>query len=62
LPGQARVIADAMKKYGMILADNGSDFFFQGEDNPGWNDGEIDALKTIPSDQLEVLAMPNIER
>ena len=31
----------AFKKYGMILADNGSNFYFQSEDNPAWNDDEI---------------------
>jgi len=62
LPLQARIIADAMKKYGMILADNGSDWYFQGDRDPGWNNTQLDALKNIPADQFEVLEMPTIER
>ena len=54
LPRQAAVIAQAMQTYGMILADNGSDYYFQGDVDPGWND-ELDALKAIPADAFEVL-------
>jgi len=62
LPPQARIVAEAMKTYGMILADNGSDYFFQGDDHPGWDQDQLDALKDIPGDQLDVLEMPPIER
>jgi hypothetical protein len=62
LPEQARVVAEAMKTYGMILADNGSDYYFQGENRPEWSDEQLDALKDIPGDQLDVLEMPAIER
>ena len=34
--GQAKVIMTAMKKYGVIVADNGSDWYFQGDSNNGW--------------------------
>ena len=43
---QSRVVAQAMKDYGMILADNGSNYFFQSEDDPRWSDG-INDLKQI---------------
>jgi hypothetical protein len=55
LPPEAKVIATAMKTYGMILADNGSDYYFQGEADPGWSD-DLDVLKTIPGDAFEALA------
>ena len=45
----ARVIIEAMKRYGMIVADNGSDWFFQGEVNPNWSNDLMDELKTIPA-------------
>jgi hypothetical protein len=32
----AQVIMTAMKKYGVIVADNGSDWYFQGDSNDGW--------------------------
>jgi len=52
-----KVILTAMKKYGMILADNGSDFFFQGTPDARWNDDDLNNLKTIASDNFEVLQM-----
>jgi hypothetical protein len=45
----ARVILTAMKHYGMIVADNGSDWFFQGEVNDHWTNGLLDQLKSIPA-------------
>ena len=35
LPAQAKIVAQAMQTYGMILADNGSDYYFQGDPDPG---------------------------
>ena len=43
-----------MKTYGMILADNGGDFYFQGEANLGWND-DIQQLKQVPASEFEVV-------
>jgi hypothetical protein len=37
------------KRYGMIVADNGSDWYFQGTVDPSWSSGLIDQLKRIPS-------------
>jgi hypothetical protein len=45
----AQVIIEAMKRYGMIVADNGDDWFFQGEANPNWSTDLMDELKTIPA-------------
>ena len=55
LAGQARVIATAMQRYGLIVADNGSNWFFQGAPDPGWNDNELNALKGIPGTNFEVV-------
>jgi len=57
LSAQAQVFIRAFKKYGMILADNGSNFFFQSEDNPGWSDG-INDLKQVPASAFEVVTAP----
>jgi hypothetical protein len=45
----ARVILTAMKRYGMIVADNGSDWYFQGEVNAHWTNELLDELKSIPA-------------
>jgi len=55
LSPQAKIIATAMKKYGMILADNGSSWFFQGAWSPGWNDEDLNTLKSIPGSAFEAL-------
>lgn len=55
LTGQARVIATAMQRYGLIVADNGSNWFFQGAPDPGWNDDDLNQLKAIPGTAFEVV-------
>jgi hypothetical protein len=55
LSGQARVIATAMQRYGVIVADNGSNWFFQGAPDPGWNDDDLNQLKGIPGSAFEVV-------
>lgn len=52
-----QVILTAMKQYGMILADNGGYFFFQGVPDPRWDDSDLDNLKTIASSNFEVVQM-----
>jgi hypothetical protein len=55
LPPQARVIAQAMKTYGIILADNGSPWFFQGASDPRFDDNQLNALKAIPGSAFQVV-------
>ena len=45
----ARVVLRAMQHYGMFLADNGSNFFFQGDVNANWPASLIAELKTVPA-------------
>ena len=55
-----QVILRALKKDGMILADNGSNWFISGAPDPRWNDSELNALKTIKGSNFEVVKMENI--
>lgn len=57
LTGQARVIAEAMKNYGVIVADNGSNWYFQGAPSPGWDDDDLNQLKDIPGSAFEAVDM-----
>jgi hypothetical protein len=50
-PG-ARAVVRAMKTYGLVLADNGSAWYFQGERNAHWPNSLLDQLKQIPADQF----------
>lgn len=52
-----QVILTAMKKYGMILADNGGYFYFQGVPDPRWNDDDLVKLDAIGSENFEVVQM-----
>ncbi|MGZ8583134.1 MAG: hypothetical protein ACXWXG_07405 [Actinomycetota bacterium] len=45
----ARVVLIAMQRYGMIVADNGSDWYFQGTVDDGWTNGLLDQLKQVPA-------------
>ncbi len=55
LPPQARVIAQAMQTYGLILADNGSNWYFQGASDPRFSDDQLNTLKSIPGSAFEVV-------
>jgi hypothetical protein len=44
-----------MKQYGLILADNGSDWYFQGEASPKWTYAFADQLKQIPASAFQAV-------
>ena len=44
-----------MKQYGLVLADNGSSWYFQGTSEPGWPSGLLDQLKQIPASAFEAV-------
>ena len=60
--GQARVVLVALRRYGMFVADNGSDWFISGETNTAWNDGDLEPLKTVPGSAFEVVRADDIRR
>ena len=53
--GAARVIAVALKRYGLIVADNGSNWFFSGTSDHRWNDQNLNRLKSIPGSAFQVV-------
>lgn len=59
-PPEAQVILTALKKYGMILADNGGDWFISGAPDPRWNDEAIRTLKQVHGRDLEVVLMEGL--
>ena len=54
-PPVARVILTALKTYGMILADNGSDWFLSGAPDPRWNDDELGTLRRVRGADFEAV-------
>jgi hypothetical protein len=53
--GAAKTIATAMKRYGLIVADNGSNWYFSGSSDRRWDDENLDQLKRIPGSAFEVV-------
>jgi hypothetical protein len=60
--GQALVILRCLKRYGMFVADNGSDWFVSGAPSRYWNDDDLDQLKTVPGRAFEVVATGPVHR
>src|SRR5256886_1823632 len=52
---QTHVVLTAMQRYGLILADNGSNFFFQGQLDSRWSDQLISELKRIPAGAFDAV-------
>jgi len=53
--GQARVVLEALKRYGMIVADNGGSWFITGAADPRFNDADLNQLKSVPGTAFEVV-------
>lgn len=57
-----------MQRHGLIVADNGSNWYFTGTSEPGWDTALVDQLKTIPAgaseavDTSSLMADPNSGR
>jgi hypothetical protein len=59
-PVDDQVILTAMKKYGLILADNGSGIFISGVPDNRWNNNDLNLLKQITASNFDVVAMGTI--
>jgi hypothetical protein len=53
--GQALVILEALKRYGLIVADNGSPWYITGAPSPGWNEASLAELKQVPGSAFEAV-------
>jgi hypothetical protein len=56
-PPGPRVVLQALKTYGMILADNGGNWFLSGAADSRWNDDELNTLKGLTGNDFEVVKM-----
>jgi hypothetical protein len=52
-----QVLLRAMKKYGLILADNGSDWFLGGVPDPRWNEDDLHTIRRLHGSDFEVVQM-----
>ena len=56
-PADTQVILRALKTYGMIVADNGSNWFVSGASDARWNDSHLNTLKQLTGNDFEVVKM-----
>jgi hypothetical protein len=54
-PRQARVVLTALRRYGMILADNGSPWYVSGAPNPHWSNDALHSLSRLTGADFEVV-------
>jgi len=57
LPRQARIVATAMKRYGLMLADNGSPWYVSGAPDPRWDNDQLHALDRLSGRDFEVVTV-----
>jgi hypothetical protein len=60
--GQALVVLRTLKRYGLIVADNGSSWYITGAPNPRWHDEDLDQLKRVPGSAFEAVSAGPIRR
>jgi hypothetical protein len=53
--GEARVILETLKKYGLIVADNGTSWYITGASDPRWDDDDLNQLKSVPGTAFEAV-------
>ena len=61
-PRQARVVLEALKRYGMIVADNGSDWYVSGAPDPRWSNDDLHTLGRVPGSAFEVVDTSSLRR
>ena len=54
-PRQARIVLVALKRYGMIVADNGSNWYISGAPNRGWSNDQLHTLGRVTGSNFEVV-------
>ena len=57
LPRQARIVATALKRYGLMLADNGSPWYVSGAPDPRWDNDQLHALDRLSGGDFEVVTV-----
>jgi hypothetical protein len=54
-PRQARIVLEALKRYGMIVADNGSNWFVSGAPDPRWSNDQLHSIGRVKGSDFEVV-------
>ena len=60
-PPQARVVLEALKRYGMMVADNGSSWYVSGAPDPRWSNDDLHTLGRVKGSDFEVVDPASIQ-
>jgi hypothetical protein len=60
--GQSLIVLRALKRYGLIVADNGSSWYITGAPDPRWNDDDLEQIKRVPGAAFEAVRTGPIRR
>jgi hypothetical protein len=55
-------VLQALKEYGMIVADNGSNWYLSGAPNPKWSNDQLHTLHRVPGSAFEVVDVSSLPR
>jgi hypothetical protein len=61
-PRQSRIVLRALKRYGMILADNGSSWYVSGAPSRGWDNDDLHSLHDVPGSAFQVVDTSDLPR
>ena len=61
-PRQARIVLQALQEYGLIVADNGSDWYISGAPHPRWSNDQLHTLHRVPGSAFEVVDTSRLPR
>ena len=61
-PKQSRIVLQALKTYGMLLADNGSNWYISGAPNPKWSNDDLHSLGRITGAMFEVVDTTSLHK
>ena len=61
-PRQARIVLIALKRYGMIVADNGSDWYLSGAPDARWSNDQLHTLHRVTGSVFEVVDTASLPR
>ncbi len=59
-PRQARVVLEALKRYGMVVADNGSSWYITGAPDSRWSNDDLHTLGQVKGSDFEVVDLAAI--
>jgi hypothetical protein len=61
-PPQTRVVLRALKRYGALVADNGSAWYVSGAPSKGWHNGDLATFGRVRGSDFEIVDSSRLKR